>query len=85
VRRLLRDADRTRHTAAARIADAIVAEYAVPVSKGWLLHKGREPTGEDAGMHQHDGLPGSPYLVREFDAFENCPIQVPLFHDVPPF
>jgi hypothetical protein len=72
---LLRDADRTRHTAAAGIAEAMVAHHAVTTRERRLLQKGLEPIGEDPGMHQRDRFPGSPYFVLKFDTVKSCAIQ----------
>src|SRR4029434_4277675 len=78
---LQRDADRTLHTAAARVADAMVAQHAVTAGESRLLQKGLKPTGEDASMHKRDRLPGSPYLILKFDAVYCRSIH--LVHDIP--
>jgi hypothetical protein len=81
---LLREADRPRERAAARAADAMVAEHAVMLGEGWLIQQRREPIGKVSRMNQHHRLPGSPNLVLKFDALEGCPIHAPLCHDLPP-
>src|SRR5262245_23767799 len=80
VRGLLRDADRTRQTTAARIADAVVAERAVMLGKRSLFQQWLEPVREDARMYEYDPFPTSPYFVLKFDAFEGCPVHARSFH-----
>jgi hypothetical protein len=82
VRSLLRNTERTRHTATARIASAMVMHHTISVGEGRILQEGFEKVGADAGMHQHDRLAGSLDFVLKFNALESCPIHV--FHTVPP-
>jgi hypothetical protein len=81
---LLREAERTRDTAAARAADAMVYENAVMVREGWLSQQRHEPIGKVSRMNQHNRFPGSPNLVLKLNALEGCPIHTPLFHDLSP-
>ena len=70
VGRLLGDADRSRHAAAARIADPMVGQHAVTAGEGRLVQEGLVPAGEDSGVHEHDRLTDPSDLVFELDAIE---------------
>jgi hypothetical protein len=80
VRCLLRDADRSRQTTAARVANAVIAERAVTLGKRGLFQQWLEPVREDARMYEYHPFPTPPYFVLKFDAFEGCPVHARLFH-----
>src|SRR6267142_243010 len=73
VGRLLGDADRSRHAAAARVADPMVGHDAVTAGESRLVQQGLVPTGEDSGVHEHDWLTDSANLIFELDAIETGP------------
>jgi hypothetical protein len=81
---LIGDADRPGRAAAARVADAVVAEQAVAFGQGRFLHQALEPVRAHAGVDQHHRLPHSPDLVVQLDAVEGGPFQASLPHDPPP-
>jgi hypothetical protein len=73
LRGLLLKAHRAGHPAAARVADPVVADEAVPVAEGRLLHEGREPVRADPGVGQDHRLAGPAGLVLELDPVHQGP------------
>jgi hypothetical protein len=63
-------ADRALDSVAAGEAGAVVAQQAVAVGKGGLVHERLGPSRRHAPMDQHDGLSGSPQLVFQLDAVD---------------
>ena len=73
VRRLLGDADRSRQPAAARVADPMVGQYAVPTGQGGFVQERCVPASEDSSVDEHNRLTVPSDVVLELDAVETSP------------